>query len=254
MICASLSKDRSNRVPRSATRTNDWYREAVTRTIKCEDVLGALDEVTRKHAPPALYLAGDEALLHGTSRVSVIGSRAASDAGKNRAARLARELVNANVVIMSGLAKGIDHVAHTTAIGEGGRTIAVIGTPLDRAYPKEHADLQAQIARDHLLVSQFPAGAATGAWSFPVRNRTMALLSHATVIVEAAEDSGSLHQGWEAIRLGRPLFFMRSLLETPGLAWPRKMMDYGALPLSCVDELLAQIPAADVSSAGPQGF
>ncbi|TAJ03418.1 MAG: DNA-processing protein DprA [Planctomycetota bacterium] len=226
----------------------------MTATVQCQDILGPLDEVARKHAPDALYIAGDEKLLHGTSRVSIVGSRKASEVGLKRAARLTRELVKARVVIVSGLAKGIDHTAHTTAIEAGGRTIAVIGTPLDRAYPKEHAELQAQIARDHLLVSQFPVGAATGAWSFPVRNRTMALLSHATVIVEASEDSGSLHQGWEAIRLGRPLFFMVSLLESPDLAWPRKLMEYGAQPLSSVEELLAEIPAADFTPAGLDAF
>jgi DNA processing protein len=219
-------------------------------SFRYADAFGPLDEVSRKFAPKELFAEGDLELLRGTIRVSIVGTREPSELGLRRARRLAKELVVERVVVVSGLALGIDHAAHTTAIEQGGRTVAVIATPLERAYPKEHAELQARIGREHLVVSQFGPGDRIGRWSFPARNRTMALLTHATVIVEAGDSSGTLHQGWEAIRLGRPLFFMRGLLEDGRLRWPRRMMDYGARPLASVGELLAEIPSIEVAAQG----
>jgi DNA processing protein len=99
-------------------------------------------------------------------------------------------------------------------------------------YPRENAELQARIMREHLALSQYPVGSPIQRKNFPLRNRTMALFSDATVIIEASDTSGSLHQGWEALRLGRPLFIARSVIETPGLTWPGKMLHYGASVLS----------------------
>lgn len=223
-------------------------------TLSPEEILGQLDEVSRKYAPDRLYMEGDERLLRATVRVSVVGSRSASELAIRRAVRLTTELVEKNVVVVSGLAKGVDHAAHTVAMRLRGRTVAVIATALDRAYPKEHAELQAEIARSHLVVTQFGPEDEVGRWSFPARNRTMALLTHATVIVEARESSGTLHQGWEAIRLGRPLFFMQSILEDTTLEWPRRMMDYGARPLASAAELLEELPSAELVSHGLADF
>jgi DNA processing protein len=194
-----------------------------------EDLLGPLNEVERKNAPPTLYLAGDPSVFSSGSRVSIVGSREASDQGKNRAARLARALVSRGVVVVSGLAEGIDTVAHTTAIEAGGRTIAVLGTPLDQYFPASNRALQERIMREHLAISQFSK--LGGAKNFPMRNRTMALLTEATVIVEAGEKSGTAHQGWEALRLGRLLFLMESLVSRKQ-AWTEELIQYGAQVLS----------------------
>lgn len=223
-------------------------------TFRYRDLLGPLDEISEKYAPVELHAEGDLGLLRGTIRVSIVGARDASELGRRRATKLARQLAAERIVVVSGLALGVDHAAHTAAMASGGRTIAVIATPLERAYPKEHAQLQARIGREHLVLSQFGPGERVGRWSFPVRNRTMALLTHATVIVEAGDSSGTLHQGWEAIRLGRPLFFMRALLEDERLGWPRRLMDYGARPLASVDELLAEIPSVEVALQGLDAF
>lgn len=155
---------------------------------------------------------------------------------------MANALVDASIVVVSGLAEGIDTAAHRAAIRRGGRTIAVLGTPLDRTYPASNAELQAEIGREHLLVSQFPNGAQIQRASFVMRNRTMALISDASVIVEAGEGSGTLSQGWEALRLGRPLFIMKSVVENAELQWPGEMLDYGARVLSEPAELLALLP------------
>jgi len=210
--------------------------------IRPDDLLGPLNDVERKNAPEWLYLAGDRELLRDVPRVSIVGTRSASADGLNRATRLARELVAQGVVVVSGLARGIDTAAHRAAIESEGRTVAVLGTPLDKTYPRENAELQRLIMEKHLAVSQFPSGYPAARTNFPRRNRTMALLTDATVIVEASEGSGSLSQGWEALRLGRRLFIMRTVVENGALSWPREMMKYGADVLAETDDLLEALP------------
>src|SRR5205814_51885 len=109
-------------------------------------------------------------------------------------------------VIVSGLARGIDTAALMGAIEKGGRTVAVIGTPLDKAYPAENADLQTEIYSHHLLVTPFRIGEQVFKANFPKRNRVMAAISDATVIIEASDTSGTLHQAAECEKLGRWLF------------------------------------------------
>lgn len=196
-----------------------------------EELLGPLDEVERKHAPESLWVRGDTSLLTRGARVSVVGSRQASEIGLRRATKLARLLVDAGVIVVSGLAEGIDWAAHTSAIQAGGRTVAVIGTPLAISFPAKHRELQGVIARDHLLVSQFAHGTKTFPSHFPMRNRTMALLSDATVIVEAGPKSGTVHQGWEALRLGRQLFVLESLADQ-GFSWVQDLQSHGAQVLA----------------------
>jgi DNA processing protein len=139
------------------------------------------------------------------------------------AARCAEVVVKLEGVVVSGLARGIDTAAHLGAIQAGGRTIAVLGNPLSRFYPAENRELQLELMRDHLVVSQF-ADSRAGKGGFVARNRTMALLSHATVIVAATENSGTRHQAWEAIRLGRAVFLHRTLFRQ-GLTWAHKMLE-----------------------------
>lgn len=206
------------------------------------DLLGPLNQVERKNAPEWLYLAGDRELLRVSPRVAIVGTREASPDGLKRASKLARELAAQSVVVVSGLARGIDTAAHRAAIEAGGHTIAVLGTPLDQIYPKENAELQRLIAEKHLVVSQFPSGHPSGRTNFPRRNRTMALLTDATVIAEAAEGSGSISQGWEALRLGRRLFVMRTVAEDSALSWPGEMRKYGAEVLAKTDDLLDALP------------
>lgn len=174
-------------------------------------------------AEPEIYLAGDYNLLLRPS-VSVIGARDVSEEGMRRASRVAREMAKAGIVVTSGLAKGVDTSAHNGALDVGGDTVAVIGTPLDKCYPAENAELQQEIWQRHLLVSQFTPGQRTFPSDFPKRNRLMAQLSDASVIVEASDTSGTLHQAAECVRLGRWLFIMKSVVENPKLSWPAKFI------------------------------
>jgi DNA processing protein len=130
-------------------------------------------------------------------------------------------------VIVSGLAKGIDAAAHRAALSCYGDTIGVIGTGLDRAYPACNQNLQRIIATEHLLLSLFPLGASVRPGNFPRRNRLMAALADATVIIQAADGSGALYQAAACRRLGRPLFLPRGLANDPALSWPA---DYLGLP------------------------
>lgn len=206
------------------------------------ELIGTLNSVEEKYAPKTLWTEGDATLLTRSPRVAVVGTRSPTPKGVRRTRRLVKELVRqADAVIVSGLAEGVDTIAHNTAIELGASTIAVLGTPLDQVYPPRNDGLQRKIGAEHLLVSEFAPGVVIGKGNFPRRNRTMALITHATVIVEAAASSGTQSQGWEAIRLGRPLFLLQSLVDS-GLEWPAKMVDHGAFVLNALEDLMDILP------------
>lgn len=206
------------------------------------EAFGFLNDVELRNAPRLLHLVGDVSLLRKAPRVAIVGARKASDTGRLRAMRLARLVVDHGGIVVSGLAEGIDTAAHLAAIDCGGRTIAVIGTPTNRVYPAPNAQLQDRIGREHLLVSEFAEGEAVQRHNFVLRNRTMALIAHASVIVEASNTSGSLSQGREALRLGRPLFLARAVVEDSSLTWPAGMLAAGAQVLAEPEDLLAELP------------
>ncbi|MGY0793118.1 DNA-processing protein DprA [Azospirillum argentinense] len=181
---------------------------------------GSLDE----HGDITVFWSGDLELLRRPC-VSIIGTRQVSREGAARARRLARELIDAGVVVVSGLAEGVDTEALSSAINSGGSTVAVIGTPLDKAYPAKNKRLQEKIWRDHLLVSQFSSGERVFKANFPRRNRLMAAISDASVVIEASDTSGTLHQAAECTRLGRWLFIAKSVVEDSRITWPAKFLN-----------------------------
>ncbi len=197
-----------------------------------QDIFRPLNAAERELAPEVVFVKGDVELLRSARLVSIIGSRDASADGLARARKLARRLVKLGVVIVSGLARGIDTAAQTATIEAGGKTIGVIGTPLSVVSPAENRNLQETIGRDHLLLSQFPEDSPVTKGNFPTRNRLMALLSDATVIVEATDISGTAYQGREALRLTRPLWILKSVVENTKLKWPSEFLECGARILS----------------------
>lgn len=225
-------------------------------TAQPDDLIGPLNEIEKKYAPPKLFLKGNRHLFDNLPRVSVIGTRRPSKEGIANAHKIVSLFAKKGVIIVSGLALGIDTIAHRTTIEYGGSTIAVIGTPIDKYYPPENRELQNEIIKNHLLVSQFTVGSPIERRNFPMRNRTMALLSHASIIVEANDDSGSIHQGWEALRLGRPLFILKNLAENGNLTWPEKLMEYGAyiIPISKIDSVFESIPLPAKELENPCSF
>ena len=142
--------------------------------------------------PPAcIWTRGDRSILAATI-VAVIGARNASSEGLIAAGEIAFDLARAGIVVASGLARGIDSAAHRAALDGGGKTIAVLGTGIDRVYPAEHDQLTKHIVSSGLLVTEFPPGTPPQNWHFPRRNRIISGLSRAVVVVEAMEKSGSL--------------------------------------------------------------
>ncbi len=204
-----------------------------------------LNTVEAKNAPSILYTAGSMGIPLSGPRVAIVGTRKPDPESVEDAKTLARALTRRGVVVVSGLAKGIDATAHKAAIDAGGKTIAVLGTPLDRTYPAENAGLQAEVIKNHMAISQFKIGSEVFRSNFIRRNRVMALIADASVIVQASESSGSISQGYEALRLGRPLFIWKRLFDSQ-LAWPKEMEKFGAVRLSEPNELLETLPSRDI--------
>lgn len=209
-----------------------------------EHYIDNLTEIERKYSPKQLFYEGNLSLLEKGRRVSVVGSRKVSENGIIRTSRIVDILLKNDIIVVSGLAQGVDTVAHLRAIEKGGKTIAVIGTPLNQYYPKENKPLQNQIATEHLLISQFPENYPVSPKNFPIRNRTMALISDATIIIEASEKSGTKHQGWEALRLGRSVFILENVIKKSNITWAKEMLNYGAevLTRENVNFLIESIP------------
>ena len=162
-------------------------------------------------APPAIWYRGDLACLDAL-RVAIVGSRAASTVAREIATALAHDLASHGVTVVSGLARGVDSAAHRGALGAGasqtarqtpGRTIAVLGSGVDRIYPAEHDALAAEIATAGLVMSEYPPGTPPLPFRFPMRNRIISGLSRAVVVIEAHEKSGSLITAGCALEQGR---------------------------------------------------
>lgn len=195
-----------------------------------------------RHSINILYYQGDWKLTYLPS-VAVVGTRQPTSEGVRRTEYLVKKLVQDGVVVVSGLAKGIDTAAHTTAIENGGFTIGVIGTPLNCYYPLENQELQKKIANNYLLISQVPFSRYArqtyreNRFFFPERNITMSALTDATIIVEAGETSGTLIQARAALEQGRKLFILENNFLNPALTWPKKFEAKGAIRIKEYDEI-----------------
>lgn len=151
------------------------------------------------HAPTVLWVRGDPELLSAAPRAAIVGARAASGYGEMLAGDFAGELAAGGAVVVSGGAYGIDGAAHRAALGVGGRTIAFLAGGVDRAYPQGHQQLLRRIVETGAVVSEVPCGTAPTTWRFLARNRLIAAVSDATVVVEAGWRSGSLNTAGQAI-------------------------------------------------------
>ena len=182
------------------------------------DVLTVLDDGypdnlrTVHDRPPLVFVAG-QLLPADAKSLAVIGSRTATPTGIEIATEIAIHLLQAGYTVVSGLAAGIDTAAHTAALRRGGRTVAVIGTGLEHAYPAENADLQAQIADAGAVVSQFWPDAKPSRRSFPMRNAVMSGLTLGSIVVEASHTSGARLQARLALAHGRLVFLHRRLVN-----------------------------------------
>lgn len=190
----------------------DWRRRGVRcLTVRDPDYPPALQAVHDR--PALLWVAGDPALVgKGAPGIAVVGTRHPTERGRAAAEQIAGDLVDAGITVLSGLATGIDTVAHRAALAAGGRTVAVIGSGHGHAHPPENAELQALLARDHAVVSPFWPDERPAAERFRRRNGVMSGLGAGTVIVEASARSGTRVQARLALAHGRPVFLRRALL------------------------------------------
>jgi DNA processing protein len=199
-----------------------------------------------QHPVELLYYQGWWDLIE-TRCVAVVGTRHPTPEGVQRAKSLARSLVADDFTVVSGLAAGIDTAAHTAALEAGGRTIAVLGTPLGIVYPRENAALQERIARDLLIITQVPIvryskqSPAQNRLFFPARNVTMSALTEATIIVEAGNTSGTLIQGRAALQQKRKLFILDSCFRDSSLTWPARLEKQGAMRVRDYGEIRAAL-------------
>jgi DNA processing protein len=192
------------------------------------------------HDPPrVLYLRGaGEVELLARPAVAIVGARACSPYGSQVARMLGRELAAAGLVVVSGLARGVDGEAHRGALDATGLTVAVLGCGIDRDYPAAHADLARRICERGLVVSEYEPGVEPAPWRFPARNRIIAGLTAATVIVEARERSGALITADFALEDGREVFAVPGEITGSLAAGTNRLLRQGATPLTSAADVL----------------
>lgn len=192
------------------------------------------------HPPPVLWVRGDQA-ASADPAVAIVGSRAATPYALQVGARLGAELADRGLVVVSGLARGVDSAAHRGALDAGGRTVAVLGCGLDRVYPSEHAELAGSVKAHGALLSELAPGAAPLPDHFPLRNRLISGISLATVVVEAGEQSGSLITARWALEQGRDVMAVPgNVLSGRNLGSHRLLKD-GARVVETADDILEEL-------------
>ena len=192
------------------------------------------------HDPPVgVFMRGAAALeLLARPAVAIVGARACSGYGAAVARSVARELAAAGLVVVSGLARGVDGEAHRGALDAGGATVAVLGCGIDRDYPAAHADLARRIAGSGLIVSEYAPGVEPAPWRFPARNRIVAGLCAATVVVEARERSGALITADLALEEGREVFAVPGEITSALSTGTNGLLRLGATPLTSAADVL----------------
>jgi DNA processing protein len=206
----------------------------------CDD---AYPQLLREIADPplVLYCRGDPALLQ-LPGVAIVGSRRCSVYGKEVTQKLARDLAQCGLVIVSGLARGVDSQAHIGALEVQGKTSAVLGNGIDVVYPRENRKLYEGIRHHGCLVSEFPCGSFPAPQNFPIRNRIISGLCYGTVIVEASEFSGSLITARLTLEQNRELWAVPGNITNPGSYGPNHLIKQGAKPVMQMQDVLDELP------------
>jgi len=200
--------------------------------------------------PPGLFLrgAGDLSLL-SRAAVAIVGARACSGYGASVARSLGRDLARAGLVVVSGMARGIDAEAHRGALEADAPTIAILGCGIDRDYPAAHAELARRIAATGLIASEYAPGVEPAPWRFPARNRIVAGLCAATVVVEARERSGALITADLALEEGREVFTVPGEITSSLSAGTNALLKLGATPLTATADVLVSFGIEEEQAA-----
>lgn len=230
--------------------TRDWLAGAENRCVISLADPGYPAELLHMSDPPLLlYLQGEAGLLAHPQRLAVVGSRNPTPQGELNARDMSRALAAAGVCIVSGMALGVDGAAHLGALEAGGATVAVVGTGLDRVYPRRHLELAHRIAQSGLLVSEFVLGTPPNPSNFPKRNRIIAGLSQGTLVVEAALASGSLITAKLAADLGREVFAIPGSIHSPQAKGCHALIRQGAKLVETAQDVLEDMRLASPSGA-----
>jgi DNA processing protein len=190
--------------------------------------------------PPILYIKGELSLEDEWS-VAIVGTRKVTHYGRQVAQEFSRVLADHKITIISGLARGIDGIAHKAAIDAGGRTIAVLGSGVDRIYPAEHRNLAEEICKSGAVVSDYPPGTAPEASNFPPRNRIISGLSRATIVIEAGQTSGALITADFANNQGRNVYAVPGSIYNVQSKGTNKLIQQGAKPLLDIRDVLEDL-------------
>ena len=203
--------------------------------------------------PPGLFVRGCGSVeLLAQAGVAIVGARACSSYGSQVARLLGRELATAGLVVVSGLARGIDGEAHRGALESGEHTVAVLGCGVDRDYPAAHAQLAARICERGLVVSEYAPGVEPAPWRFPARNRIIAGLTAATVVVEARERSGALITADFALEAGREVFAVPGEITSALSAGTNALLRLGAIPLTSAADVLEALGVEAAAVPSPE--
>lgn len=190
--------------------------------------------------PPVLYARGELSPSDDWA-IAVVGTRRASIYGRQVTERIVSDVARAGVTVVSGLAKGIDTVAHRAALTAGGRTIAVLGSGLDRVYPEENRQLADQIAASGAVLTEYPLGTPPDATNFPRRNRIVSGLARATLVVEADHKSGAMITATQAAEQGRDVFAVPGSIFSPLSAGPHQLIREGAKVVTDASDILEEL-------------
>ena len=201
--------------------------------------------------PLVLYLSG-QLVPQDEWAAAIVGTRRATPYGKAVAAELAGGLAASGVTVVSGLARGIDGIAHQAALEAGGRTMAVLGSGLDHIYPPEHRNLAHSIASSGAVLSDYPLGTSPEGGNFPARNRIIAGLSLAVIVVEAGESSGALITADFAAEQGRDVFAVPGRIYDRASLGTNRLIAAGAFPVATVDDVLEVLNLESITAAAPR--
>ncbi len=190
--------------------------------------------------PKVLYIKGN-IFEEDRIAIAVVGSRKATTYGKWACEKFTKELVNLGVTIISGLASGIDTIAHKTALDNGGRTIGVLGNGIDIVYPKKNLSLYKGMEKNGGIISEFPFGTPPLAFNFPQRNRIISGLSMGVVVIEAQEKSGSLITAHHALEQGKDIFALPGNINSIFSGGTNKLIKDGAKPLLEIEDILEEV-------------
>ena len=210
-------------------------REISVLTIEDADYPRRLKEINQP--PPVLYIKGS-VNVEDEWAVAVVGTRRVTPYGRQVAMELALFLAQNGITVVSGLARGVDAIAHQTALKAAGRTIAVLGSGVDVIYPPEHSRLAGEISKHGALVSDYAMGTKPDGINFPPRNRIISGLSLATIVVEAGETSGALITAEFAVEQGKEVFAVPGSILTPQSTGTNRLIEQGARPLLKMNEIL----------------